>query len=98
MLDTPADPAREREEETACDRIFREFMAGYPHTPSTRVPLFSYPLFFCLAGNSVLEFGVQFAPRLIICLCERRVARFEELVDGGRQFLARFQQELGQLI
>ncbi|XP_051207730.1 uncharacterized protein [Lolium perenne] len=28
MLDTPADLAREREEETACDRIFREFMAG----------------------------------------------------------------------
>lgn len=50
MLDTPADSAREREEETACDRIFREFMAG--------------------------------------------VARFEELVDGGRRFLTRFRQEL----
>ncbi|XP_047071602.1 uncharacterized protein LOC124680581 isoform X2 [Lolium rigidum] len=50
MLDMPADLAREREEETACDRIFREFMAG--------------------------------------------VARFEELVDGGRRFLTRFRQEL----
>ncbi|XP_051207785.1 uncharacterized protein [Lolium perenne] len=41
---------REREEQTACDRIFREFVAG--------------------------------------------VARFEELVDGGRRFLTRFRQEL----
>jgi hypothetical protein len=97
MLDTPADPAREREEETACDRIFREFMAGYPHIPSTRVPLFSYPLFFCPAGNSVLASGVQFAPSLMICLCDRRVARFEELVDGGKRFLTRFRQELGYI-
>uniref|UniRef100_A0ACD6A346 Uncharacterized protein n=1 Tax=Avena sativa TaxID=4498 RepID=A0ACD6A346_AVESA len=50
MLDTPAIPAREREEETGHDRIFTEFMAG--------------------------------------------VARFEELVDGGERFLARFRREL----
>uniref|UniRef100_A0ACD5WPK3 Uncharacterized protein n=1 Tax=Avena sativa TaxID=4498 RepID=A0ACD5WPK3_AVESA len=50
MLYTPAMSAREREEETAHNRIFMEFMAG--------------------------------------------VARFEELVDGGRGVLARFQKEL----
>jgi hypothetical protein len=91
MLDTPVMPAGQQEEETSHDHIFREFMAGYP---LYRVPLFSDPLLlpcrkFCP--------GVQFAPRLMIFLCDRRVARFEELVDGGRRFLTRFRQELGYI-